>query len=370
MNSHPIQAVNHPVALPVRGYKLSVGALLCLVLQSCTIDEVLPVTWSFSFQCEQDAERTELVELQVGKGSCPLTGSVIFESVKSTWGAPASRPQGLPDGLYVFQGTALDANGKVVASECIGVQVPAKETIALHLQGAAACGSIDEDLDAGPRHDSGTAVDSGGQTPDAGSDAGPPCLDKGDPDSDGVPNCIDECPDDAAKAAEGQCGCGMPETADTDNDGTADCKDNCDADANKIEPGTCGCNPKTTLAPTKGGPNEVLLVGEGLCGPKDDSVRFTMEADGNLHLRVNTLDKWVSVPTAAGLGTKAIMQSSDGNLVIRSDDPGNPSTWASGTTVKSPGTPASAVLSVNADGTVTILRDGSVIWKDGVIIKP
>jgi len=51
---------------------------------------------------------------------------------------------------------------------------------------------------------------------------------------------MDECPDDPDKTAEGQCGCGVPDT-DSDSDTTADCLDECPDDPEKTAPGTCGC---------------------------------------------------------------------------------------------------------------------------------
>jgi len=324
---------------------ISISALLCFVLQSCAIDEALPVTWRFSFHCKLDAERTEVIELRVGKGGCPLNREAVFETVMASWDSPGSRPQGLPDGLYAFQGTALDADGKAIASGCESVKIPVKKAILLDLQGAARCGSIDDDLDAGAGDDGGIGVDggvdAGGKTPDAGKE-----VDAG----------IDECPDDPAKFQMGQCPCGVPDT-DTDGDGTADCLDNCDTDANKTEPGLCGCNPKTTLLA-----NDALTVGgTTLCGPKDDSVSFGMEADGNLHLRVDTVDRWVSkpFPTPTTLGVIARMQT-DGNLVIR--EASNLATWNSGTQVPIPAPQSVSFLSVNANGTVTISREGTVVW--------
>lgn len=50
------------------------------------------------------------------------------------------------------------------------------------------------------------------------------CAD--DADGDGVPDWLDECPDDADKTAPGECGCGVAD-ADEDDDGVADCVDNC-----------------------------------------------------------------------------------------------------------------------------------------------
>lgn len=61
-----------------------------------------------------------------------------------------------------------------------------------------------------------------------------------DNDSDGVPNCLDNCPQDPLKNEPLQCGCGNLET-DTDADGTADCVDKCPDQPAKTEPGQCGC---------------------------------------------------------------------------------------------------------------------------------
>jgi hypothetical protein len=62
-----------------------------------------------------------------------------------------------------------------------------------------------------------------------------------DANSDGVPDCIDECPDDPEKTWTGYCGCGTPET-DADGDGVPDCVDQCPIDALKAKAGVCGCN--------------------------------------------------------------------------------------------------------------------------------
>lgn len=61
-----------------------------------------------------------------------------------------------------------------------------------------------------------------------------------DSDSDGTPDCNDECPNDPNKIERGTCGCGVADT-DSDGDGTPNCNDNCPTDADKIEPGLCGC---------------------------------------------------------------------------------------------------------------------------------
>jgi hypothetical protein len=61
-----------------------------------------------------------------------------------------------------------------------------------------------------------------------------------DSDVDGVPDCIDQCPNDPNKTVPGTCGCGVADT-DTDSDGTPDCIDQCPNDPDKTVPGTCGC---------------------------------------------------------------------------------------------------------------------------------
>lgn len=47
-----------------------------------------------------------------------------------------------------------------------------------------------------------------------------------DADADGVPDCLDGCPNDPAKTNPGSCGCGVADT-DSDADGVPDCNDNC-----------------------------------------------------------------------------------------------------------------------------------------------
>lgn len=63
-----------------------------------------------------------------------------------------------------------------------------------------------------------------------------------DTDSDGTPDCVDDCPDNSTKIEEGDCGCSVdsPEI-DTDSDGTPDCNDLCPDDPQKLAPGDCGC---------------------------------------------------------------------------------------------------------------------------------
>jgi hypothetical protein len=61
-----------------------------------------------------------------------------------------------------------------------------------------------------------------------------------DGDTDGFPDCVDECLADPIKGAAGQCGCGTPDT-DTDEDTLADCVDTCinDPDNDADGDGVC-----------------------------------------------------------------------------------------------------------------------------------
>ncbi|HNQ23064.1 MAG TPA: C1 family peptidase [Phycisphaerae bacterium] len=61
-----------------------------------------------------------------------------------------------------------------------------------------------------------------------------------DGDGDGAPGCIDACPFDPTKAEPGACGCGIADW-DRDGDSVPDCIDNCPFDPAKTEPGACGC---------------------------------------------------------------------------------------------------------------------------------
>ncbi|MCB0335788.1 MAG: S8 family serine peptidase, partial [Bdellovibrionales bacterium] len=101
-----------------------------------------------------------------------------------------------------------------------------------------------------------------------------------DSDGDGVPDCEDECADDATKAEAGTCGCGSQDT-DSDDDGTPDCTDFCAQDPNKVAPGVCGCGQADTDSDGDGTPDcnddcqsDPLKTRPGACGcgtPDTDS---------------------------------------------------------------------------------------------------
>ena len=68
-----------------------------------------------------------------------------------------------------------------------------------------------------------------------------PRLPDTDTDLDGVPDCVDQCPNDANKILIGACGCGLPDT-DSDSDGMPDCLDRCPNNANVTAISACGCD--------------------------------------------------------------------------------------------------------------------------------
>jgi len=357
---HSNKAENRDVVSRRADSRLRVSAVLYLLVGACApVEDASPLGWKFSLDCRADANRTEVVELKVAKGRCPLAEPVIFQAVTSMGSPRGSRPQGLPAGTYAFQATALDGAGEPVASYCESVVLPRDKEIALNLQGTTACGG-DLPEDGGPPDNGNDPDDDGGVPTDASTegDAGPEggvnsCPDESDKDMDGVLDCLDQCPDDKMKSMPGQCGCGAAE-ADQDTDGTPDCVDMCPLNGNKTAPGTCGCSPRTTL---RGG--ETLQMNNYLCGPNDDSVRLVMEMDGKLHLRVDGEDVWASDNTTPA--DYARMQQ-DGNFLLRVSADPDAAPWVA-TGAAPAGTPlGSTFVSVNANGTVTLVREGSTIW--------
>ena len=73
-------------------------------------------------------------------------------------------------------------------------------------------------------------------------------------DSDGTPDCLENCPDDPNKIDPGICGCGVEDT-DSDGDGTPNCNDSCPEDPNKTESGVCGCGVADTDTDNDGIPD-------------------------------------------------------------------------------------------------------------------
>jgi hypothetical protein len=101
-----------------------------------------------------------------------------------------------------------------------------------------------------------------------------------DGDGDGVGNACDDCPNDPLKSTPGICGCGIPDT-DTDNDNTPDCNDGCPSDPLKTEPGICGCgtpdtdsDSDTVIDCQDGCPLDPQKIEPGICGcgvPESDA---------------------------------------------------------------------------------------------------
>jgi hypothetical protein len=86
-----------------------------------------------------------------------------------------------------------------------------------------------------------------------------------DRDTDGVPDALDGCPDDPAKSAPGQCGCGVADT-DSDGDSVVDCNDGCPIDPAKTAPGNCGCGFAETTNCSGGSATGTGAASCGTCG--------------------------------------------------------------------------------------------------------
>ena len=145
-----------------------------------------------------------------------------------------------------------------------------------------------------PILDAGTATEAG-SAPEAGtapmlcedpSSVDPRAIcgcgasDLDDRDLDGVPDCIDFCPNGSDRAVDGSCNCAAA-GEDADGDGTPNCSDRCPFDANKHIPGMCGCGVSDDDADEDGVPNcldecstDPGKSARGLCGcgvPEEDT---------------------------------------------------------------------------------------------------
>ena len=118
-----------------------------------------------------------------------------------------------------------------------------------------------------------------------------------DSDGDGAVDCLDGCPNDPAKIAPGQCGCGVADV-DSDGDGAVDCLDGCPNDPAKTAPGQCGCGVADADANNNGIADclEQSAIGEqpatpacGQCGPSAPSIALTMLG---LFLMTRTRSRW------------------------------------------------------------------------------
>ncbi len=171
-------------------------------------------------------------------------------------------------------------------------------------------------------------------------------ADPTDRDGDGTPDSEDGCPDDPAKIAPGDCGCGVSDL-DTDGDGTADCMDQCPGDPDKTAPGECGCGvDEGTCMPTDsdgdgtpdsldGCPNDPLKtapgecgcgVAEGTCGPAD------ADGDGTPDSQDGCPDDPAKVaPGVCGCGNSDMDTDGDGAADCVDQCPDDPDKTAPGT---------------------------------------
>ena len=138
-----------------------------------------------------------------------------------------------------------------------------------------------------------------------------------DSDSDGVVDCLDACPLDPNKTSPGVCGCGAPDT-DTDSDGTPDCFDLCPFDENKTAPDDCGCGASDEDSDGDGVPNcidgcpsDPLQVVPGPCG----CGQLAVDSDGDRVpdcVDVCPLDPAKSVPGICGCNESDLDSDGDG----------------------------------------------------------
>lgn len=154
-------------------------------------------------------------------------------------------------------------------------------------------------------------------------------IDPTDSDLDGTPNCLDGCPNDPAKIAPGQCGCGFSE-GDSDLDGTADCNDGCPNDPLKIAPGQCGCgivDTDTDLDGTAdchdGCPTDPAKIAPGQCGCG------VADTDSDSDATANCLDGCPNdpakiAPGVCGCGVADTDNDSDGIANCNDNCPDNP----------------------------------------------
>jgi hypothetical protein len=150
-----------------------------------------------------------------------------------------------------------------------------------------------------------------------------------DSDLDGTADCADACPQDPAKVHPGLCGCGTsdadpdgdgvpacldqcPQTADTDTDGdgSADCIDGCPFDPAKTEPLVCGCGQPETDSDSDGEPDCVeppalcLTAAELHFGSAVDQLGLEVWSCGGIPLAYAWVENqsWLSVAASPGAG--------------------------------------------------------------------
>lgn len=140
------------------------------------------------------------------------------------------------------------------------------------------------------------------------------CEAQTDADGDGLPACVDGCPDDANKSEAGACGCGAADV-DSDGDLTLDCNDGCPQDPSKTAPGTCGCGEADADADSDG----TLDCNDGCPGDGDKTAPGTCgcgvaDVDQNSNGTVDCLETCPDNPdkeTAGACGCDVLDTDSD-----------------------------------------------------------
>lgn len=188
------------------------------------------LSWRVRFACAEAASDVEAVELSIVEGGCEGDNVRYRVRRKRDATAPVDPPT-LPKGRYGFRAEALDAEGKVRASGCDPLELPAEVSVEVVMDGPACDalsldGGRDGDAGGGP----GTMRDAA--APEAGRDA----SDSGRPDRDG-----DGIADDVDRAPDDEFAC-----ADADSDGCDDCQVRGEADVSRDGPdqgadGACDC---------------------------------------------------------------------------------------------------------------------------------
>lgn len=142
---------------------------------------------------------------------------------------------GVPDSCDVAAHANLDCNTNGIIDACDTTSTDCNTDHTLDIcQPALDCNSNGKPDACDPDFDHDTITDACDRCP--GKD------DRIDTDLDGVPDCLDGCPNDPHKSTPGACGCGVSD-ADANSDGLPDCfsVDLCPTDPDKTSPGICGC---------------------------------------------------------------------------------------------------------------------------------
>jgi hypothetical protein len=188
------------------------------------------------------------------------------------------------------------------------------------------------------------------------------CSGNPDADGDGLPDCVDGCPNDPAKSAPGQCGCGTADT-DSDGDGTADCNDLCPNDPAKLAPGQCGCGVADTDSDGDGTsdcndlcPSDPGKTAPGQCGC---GIADT-DSDGDGTADCNDacpFDPAKLAPGICGCGVADVDSDGDGTYDCFDACPNDPAKIA-------PGACGCGVADTDSDG------DGTADCNDGCPLDP